>query len=164
MQKQKNLLATITTLLLLSVFTYAQPVTKPVAANTDTAKGKLKLIASFSAYTNGGKAFASDLKRLLNANPQLKVKDEKGVFYNVVSFEITWKKKDISDDIRSGKQKTVYYYVGGNIKGNVLTDSWKEEIKSFLQKDEEITFGMILYYDAKKKVNVKCPPLVLTIL
>lgn len=164
MQKQKNLLATITALLFLSVFSFAQPVAKPVVSNTDTAKGKLKLTASFGAYTNGGKAFAADLKRLLNANPQLKLKDDKGVFYNVVSFEITWKKKDISDDIRSGKQKTVYYYVGGNIKGNVLTDSWKEEIKGFVQKDEEITFGTILYFDAKKKVNVKGSSLVLTIL
>jgi hypothetical protein len=154
----------IITLLLLSIFTAAQPGKKPVVSNTDTAKGKLKLTASFGAYTNSGKAFAADLKRLLNANPQLKLKDDKGIFYTVVSFEITWKKKDISDDIRSGKQKTVYYYVGGNIKGNVLTDSWKEEIKGFVQKDEEITFGTILYFDAKKKVNVKGPSLVLTIL
>ncbi|MES2777819.1 MAG: hypothetical protein V4722_26805 [Bacteroidota bacterium] len=162
MQKKPTLFI-VAALLLLSAMSYAQPAQKPPAAKSDTSKGPLQLIPSFGAYTNGSKAFAADIKRLLTVNPPLKLKDSKGVTYNIVSFEITWKKKDVSDDIRSGKQKTVYYYVGGDIKGAKLTDSWKEEISNYIQKGEELTFGTILYFDPKRKVNSKAPSIVISI-
>ncbi|MEO7313239.1 MAG: hypothetical protein ABIX01_22830 [Chitinophagaceae bacterium] len=158
-----NPLMLLAAMLLLSIAGFAQPRQKPAPAKPDTSKGRLKLIPYFGAYTDGSKAFATDLKRLLGVNPQLKLKDEKGAVYTVVSFEITWKKKDVSDDVRTGKPKTVYYFVGGDITGNNLTDSWREEISNFVQKGEEITFSTILYYDPRRKLNTRAPSLVLDI-
>ena len=151
-------------MLLRSVCAITQPAQKPPVTTADTSKVKPVLIPSFGAYTNGSKAFAADLKRLLTVNPLLKLKDGKGNVYNVVSFEILWKKKETSDDIRTGKQKTIFTYVGGDIKGSKLTESWRQEINTTLKKGEEITFGTILYFDPKRKANVRAPSLVITIL
>lgn len=163
-QQKKAAVFAIFFMQLVSLSIIAQPVLKPAAISADTSKTKSIITASYGAYSNNSKVFVADLKRLLAVNPQLKLKDNKGANYQVVSFEITWKKKEISDDIRSGKQKTVYTYVGGDIKGNQLSESWRDEISKYIKKGEEITFETILYFDAKKKVKIKAPSLVLSII
>jgi len=164
MQIQKiSLSFFVAALLLQSVFSFAQTAPKPTAPKTDTSKAQAKPLPTFGAYTNGSKAFVADLKRLLTTNPQLKLKDSKGVSYPVVSFDITWKKKETSDDFKTGKPVTVYTYSGGSLTGNQLTDGWREEISTYIQKGEEITFSTILYMDPKRKVNTKAPSLVLSI-
>lgn len=130
----------------------------------DSTKSKTKVNASFGPYQNGSKAFAADIKKLLATNPELKVKDEKGNVCQVVSFEILWKKKDMSEDIRTGNQKTVYYFVGATIKAKQLPDNWKEEITNYIQKGEEISFNTIIYIDPQKKNNMRAPSLTINIL
>jgi len=144
----------------------AQPgkLASPKTQGTKVDTAKATFTSTFGMYTDGSKAFASDIKRLLTVNPQVKVKDNKGVVYTVVSFELMWKKKEQSMDIKTGKPKTVSTMVGGDIKGNLITDAWKEEINGYLQKGEELSFGTILYFDPKRKVNVKAPSIVITVL
>ena len=154
----------LSALLLVPALFYAQTGVKIIKSKTDTGAIKPKIVPSLGPWIDGSKAFAADVKKLLALNPQLSLKDEKGFPYKVLSYELTWKKKDISDDIRTGKQKTVFYYVGGTIEGNLVPDSWKEEISNFIQKGEELSFNTILYFDPKRKVTVKAPSLVVTIL
>jgi hypothetical protein len=164
MNKRYRLLCITPILLLNSFFVQAQVVKPPVALVKDSSKKANVLTPSFGPYSNGSKAFATDIKRLLLTKPNIKLKDSKGTIYVVTSFELLWKKKDITDDIRTGKRKTVYQYAGGNVKGNALPDEWQKEINSFLQKGEEITFDKILYQDVVNKKTYKAPPLTITIL
>ena len=153
-------------LLLIGQVSFAQPVKKTVTKTTapaaDTAK--LTFTSIFGMYVNGSKALVGDIKKMLTVNPQVKVKDSKGVFYTVVSFELMWKKKEQSVDVKTGKPKTVSTMVGGEIKGNLIPAAWKDEITTYLQKGEEISFGNVLYFDPKQKVNRKAPSILITVM
>jgi hypothetical protein len=160
MQKQSfYLLKTCATfaLLLFILVTSAQP-------KTDTAKKIKPVVTSFLGPYSVSKALASDVKRLMGVNPIVKVKDEKGVEYKVIFYEITWKKKEMSDDIKTGKPKPVFYMVGADVKSNVLPESWRTEIANGIKKGEEIAIGGIIYNDPKKRGNYKAPDILITIL
>jgi hypothetical protein len=124
-------------------------------AKPDTAKsGKPVFTASLGPYT-GGKALASDVKKLVGLNPTVKVKDAKGTEYKVIAYEITWKKKELSDDVNTGKPKQVFYMVGTDVKSNQLPEDWRSDIGTGVKAGEEITLASILFFDPKKKVNYK---------
>ena len=138
---------------------FAQPI-------SDTAKNKTvkPVITSYMGPYSGGKALSGDIKKLMGLNPAVKVKDAKGVEHKVISYEITWKKKEISDDIRTGKPKTVFYMVGADVKSNLLPESWRTEINAGIKAGEEIGISNILYNDAKQKMNYRAPDIVIAIL
>jgi hypothetical protein len=121
----------------------------------DTVKSsKPVFTASLGPYT-GGKALASDVKKLVGLNPIVKVKDAKGTEYKVIAYEITWKKKELSDDVNTGKPKQVFYLVGTDVKNNQLPEDWRSDIGAGVKTGEEITLASILFFDPKKKVNYK---------
>lgn len=120
----------------------------------DTAK--LKVNASFEIFCNT-KVPVVTFKNLLTKNAAIKVKDQKGNEYEVVSFEVMWKRKDISDDDKTGTPKVIYYNVGETMKGNQFNKQWLNELAKSLQPGEEIYFSTILYFDPKKKSNYKAP-------
>lgn len=119
----------------------------------DTAKPVFT--ASMGMYNGTTKTLGTDVKKLVANNPTVKVKDAKSVEYKVIGFELTWKRKEMSDDVKTGKPKTVFYMVGTDVKGNQLPDIFRQQIGTSLQAGEEIMLGNILYYDPKKKVNAK---------
>ena len=100
----------------------------------------------------------------MGLNPVVKVKDTKGIEYKVISYEITWKRKELIDDIKTGKPKTVYYMVGTDVKSNQLPESWRTQISIGIKAGEEISFSNILFNDSKKKTNYKGPDILLSIL
>lgn len=149
---------TLVVVQVLAIYTmFAQP-------KTDTAKNKKPLFTAYLGPYSGGKAIIADLKKLMDLNPVIKVKDAKGTEYKVISFEITWKRKELNDDIRTGKPKTGYYMVGADIKSNQLPENWRTEISSGIRSGEELNVGNILYNDPKKKMNYKAPDILLSIL
>lgn len=122
----------------------------------DTAKVvKPVFTASMGMYNGTAKALTADVKKLVAANPVIKVKDAKGVEYKVTAFEATWKRKEQSDDIKTGKQKTVFYMVGTDVRGNQLPDILRQQIGTGLQAGEEIMLNNILFFDPQKKLNAK---------
>ena len=122
----------------------------------DTTKvAKPLFTATVGIYSGTAKALNSDVKRLMTVNPVVKVKDSKGTEYKVVAFEVTWKRKEISEDLKSGKPKVVFYMVGADVKTNQLPDMLRQQISSNLQAGEEIMLTNILYTDPKKKINYK---------
>lgn len=135
-------------------------------AKKDTAKSAKPLFtASLGFYSGTAKALSSDVKRLMTVNPIVKVKDAKGMEYKVVAFEVTWKRKELSDDIKSGKPRTVFYMVGADIKTNQLPEMFRQQISTGLQAGEEVMLSNILYIDPKTKTNYKAGnSIVLTIM
>lgn len=151
--------SSVVVLLLSANSIFAQP--KPDTAKNKTVK---PVITSYIGPYSGGKALSGDIKKLMSLNPTVKVKDAKGIEYKVISYEITWKKKELSDDIRTGKAKTVFYMVGADVKSNLLPESWRTEINAGIKAGEEIGISNILYNDAKKKMNYKAPDILIAIL
>ena len=92
-----------------------------------------------------------------------KVKDQKGNIYQVISFEVMWKRKDISDDEKTGKPKTVFYTVGATLNGNQFSKEWINEFTNYIKAGEQLFFDTILYFDPNKKANYKAPGFVITI-
>lgn len=123
-------------------------------AKADTSKMASPVFtASMGMYAGKAKALSSDVKKLVNTNPTVKVKDAKGVEYKVVGFEVTWRRKEISDDIKTGKPKVVYYMVGADVKAAQLPELLRKQIASDLQASEELALSNILYFDPKTKVS-----------
>ena len=96
------------------------------------------VFTSFLGPCSGGKALSGDIKKLMSLTPTIKVKDAKGVEYKVLSYQITWIKKEVSDDIKTGKPKPVFYMVGADVKSNLLPDAWRKEITAGIKAGEEI--------------------------
>jgi hypothetical protein len=143
----RTLMVLVVTLLSLQAFSQAK---------TDTAKAAQPVFTAFMGmYSGKAKALSSDVKKLVNTNPTLKVKDAKGVEYKVMAFEVTWKRKEISDDIKSGKPKVVYYMVGADVKAAQLPELLRKQMSTDLQAGEEVALSNIVYFDPKTKVNRK---------
>ncbi len=160
MQKRVFLLLKWPLLLLVSQLScqlFAQP-------KTDTAKNAKPVFTSYLGPYSVGKALNSDIKRLMSMNPVIKVKDTKGNEYKVISYEVTWKRKEMSDDFKTGKPKTVYYMVGTDVRSNQLPESFRTQISTDIKAGEELGFTNILYTDPKKKTNYKGPDILISIL
>ena len=135
------------------------------SAQTNVAKPKVgkdtsapKLIVRFGPYSDSAKTVASAMKQLLKN--ELKVTDIKGGIYTVVKFSFAWRKKDITDDFKTGVPKTVFLYNETTVVGDShIPAAWQKELQANLQSKEEIFFDEILVQNTKTKRLVKVPSL-----
>lgn len=132
-------------------------------STTQSAVANTKLVPALGGYKNGSKALVSDFKKLVKVNPILNLKDEKGIAYTIVSFELVWRQKSMADDVRTGKSKINYTAVGQKFKGNRLNEDWVQEINETLSSGDELNFTTIIYFDAKKNKTFLAPNLKISI-
>ena len=139
-------------------------------AQSNTAKPKPKtdtsapgLVVKFGPYTDSSKTIVSAMKQLLKT--ELKVTDSKGGVYNIVSFDFAWRRKDFTDDFKTGIPKTIFIYNETNVKGDAhIPINWQKELLTSMQSQEELYFYNILAQNAKTKRLFKPAPLRLMIL
>ena len=138
--------------MLLSFALPAQPGTAKSKTVKDTAAPRL--IVKFGPYTDSSKTLVSAMKQLLKN--ELKVTDTKGGTYNVVAFKFAWRKKDITDDFKTGVPKTIFLYNETTIVGDShIPASWQKELQENLQSKEELFFDEILAQNIKTKRLLK---------
>jgi hypothetical protein len=106
---------------------------------------------------------AENLKKL--AGTKLIVTDNKGVNWNVVTWRFCWNRKEMSNDIRTGKRKWISnFYALDVIESDTLPAAWQTEIKETLQKGEEITIEQIIAENPKTREKRLAPPIKLIML
>jgi len=124
---------------------------KPKIAKDTSAP---KLLVKFGPYTDSSKTIVSAMKQLLKN--ELKVTDNKGGVYTIISFQFAWRKKDITDDFKTGVPKTIFLYNETSITGDAhIPASWQKELQANLQSKEELFFDEILAQNVKTKKLVK---------
>ena len=136
-----------------------------VSAQTNVAKPKVakdtsapKLVVKFGPYTDSSKTIISAMKQLLKN--ELKVTDSKGNAYTIVKFNFAWRKKDITDDFKTGIPKIIFIYNEISVDSDAhIPASWQKELQASLQSKEELFFDEILVQNTKTKKLVKAPSL-----
>jgi hypothetical protein len=136
---------------------YAQTVSAKPKAAADTAK-TVKFTVAFGPYKKDMKPLVADFKRVLNAD--LKVTDQQGTAWTVVSYRLGWRRREFSDDARTGKRKIVYLYNGKDVNNaSKIPADWQAEMNEFLQATEEILFEEIIVQHPKTKKMMMAPTL-----
>jgi hypothetical protein len=131
---------------------------KPVK---DTVAPKLQV--KFGPYADSAKVPASVIKQIIKS--ELKITDTKGTVYNLIGFSFSWKRKDITDDFKTGIPKTIYLYNSVDVKSDShIPASWQDEIKGNVQAKEELRFDEILVQSVKTKTLYKTGPVTLFVL
>ena len=147
-----SLLTTLALLLLALPRAQAQP--KPMQQPPTAEPKKLSaadsavLTPKYGSLTNESKVFLSTFKQVLNL--ELKAVDKKQVVYTVVSYRLGWRKKEMSDDWRTGKKKPVYTFSAVEVNNSAkIPAAWQKEMAEMLQAGDEIYFEEILAQQTK---------------
>jgi len=159
--KTPALISTIIFTLVFSLHPFAQTMaakSKPVKDTTAS-----KLVIKFGPYADSSKVPAGVIKQIIKSD--LKITDNKGVVYTIIGFSFSWKRKDITDNFKTGTPKTIFLYNSVDVKADThVPASWQEEIKENVQAKEELRFDEILAQNPKTKKLYKPAPLTLFVL
>ncbi len=129
-----------------SLFAQIKPVVKPAVVDTATPVITMK----FGAYADSAKLLSSSVKQIIKN--ELKATDAKGVVYTIIGFSFSWKRKDTTDDLQTGKPKTIFLYNSVDVRAEThIPLSWQQEISGYVQPKEEFRFDAILVQNPKTK-------------
>ncbi|MGV3766098.1 MAG: hypothetical protein ACO1NW_08230 [Chitinophagaceae bacterium] len=124
-----------------------------VSAQTGTKKTNAPTQKTVFSTTIGNfrsaTAPASLLKALIDS--ALRVSDNKGVKYEVESFEFTYRQKDEFTNDETGKKEVLFRTVQHKAEGALLPELWRNTIRERLKKDETLWFEKIIIKNKEGK-------------
>jgi hypothetical protein len=133
---------------------------KPAIPLIDTLK-PLHLQPQFGIWkATNSTAFLADFKKALAL--ELKVKDSaSGVFFAVQGFRLGWRKKEASDDYKTGRRKVITTFNAVQVEGAKMPEAWQKEMNDALQPTEEVLFEQIMVLHPVTKRLYLAPSLVI---
>lgn len=133
---------------------------KPAIPLIDTLK-PLRLQPQFGIWkATNSTAFVADFKKALAL--ELKVKDSaSGVLFAVQGFRLGWRKKEASDDYKTGRRKVITTFNAVQVDGAKLPEAWQKEMNDALQATEEVLFEQIMVLHPVTKRLYMAPSLVI---
>lgn len=141
---------------------FAQGNKPPSKSKVDSTK-RVVLQAKFGPFANGSDVLAGDFKVI--AGGELKVIDStSGTAWTVVKFRLGWRRRELSDDIKTGKKKVIYNFNATDVyDSNKIPLAWQNEMKTNIQPTEEVLFESIYVQHPTTKRMMECPPITLKI-
>lgn len=129
----------------------------------DSTQKRVVLKAKFGPFGQGSDVLVSDFKVIVGGD--LKVLDSvSGTAWKVVKYRLGWRRKEMSDDYRTGKKKILFNYTATDVyESSKLPAAWQNEMKANIQATEEVSFESIFVQHPVTKKMMECPPLVLKI-
>lgn len=156
-----NILCTLCVLVITQI-SQAQthkPVTKPAGSKpvrqkpVDNTPPKLKPL--WGNHPGGNMLVADGINY---TDSSLRVIDDKGNRYPVLSFKFIYKRKATITDDQSGTVKNTWDVVATDVYNDtLLSDVWRNNIKESLQKDEEWVIDFITVKDRNGKKVMATP-------
>lgn len=117
-----------------------------------------KFTVRFGPYTAVSPAPLEDVKKVLGVG--ITVTDQRGQKWTPLAWRFIWNRQEQSNDIRTGKQKTIVSYNAVEIDSTgVLPLSWQKEMTEFLQKGEELMIERIIIEHPGSKRKMMAPDL-----
>jgi hypothetical protein len=113
------------------------------------ASGLPKLSTKLGSFA-GKSLLALQLKPFIDS--ALRVVDEKGIQYEIDSYQLFYRKKEETFNDETNKKEYFFYTLTYKNSGPVLPESWRNSIKLSLKKDEEISFEQIIVKDKNGKL------------
>ena len=162
MKKLNILVICLAGLLLFSSTGWSQAPRPGQKTRADSTR-KVVLQAKFGPFANGSPVLATDFQAI--AGGVLKVVDSTtGTEWKVVKFRLGWRRRDVSDDIRTGKKKIVYLFNATEVyDSNRIPEAWQKEMKANIQPTEEVLFESIYVQHPVTMRMMECPPITLKI-
>lgn len=144
----------------ISVGAFGQAGKQAPKPKADTTSKRIVLKAKFGPFGHGSDVFVTDFKVM--AGGELKVVDSvSGTQWKVVRYRLGWRKREASDDYRTGKKKLIYNFVATEVyDSNKIPSAWQNEMKANLQPTEEVSFETIYVQHPVTKKIMECPPLI----
>lgn len=157
---------TILSLFVLTLLSYgalSQSTKQSSKSKADTTQKRVVLKAKFGPFGKGSDVLVSDFKVIVGG--ELKVVDSlSGTAWKVVKYRLGWRKKEMSDDYRTGKKKILFNYTATDVyESNRIPTAWQNEMKANIQATEEVSFESIFVQHPVSKKMMECPPIVLKI-
>jgi hypothetical protein len=149
----------VLTSLSLNAFSQAnKQASKPKA---DSTQKRVVLKAKFGPFGQGSDVLVSDFKVIVGG--ELKVVDSlSGTAWKVVRYRLGWRRKEMTDDYRTGKKKIMFNFTATDVfDTGKIPVAWQNEMKANLQATEEISFESIYVQHPVTKKTMECPPVVL---
>jgi hypothetical protein len=144
--------------LLLSITTLAQtrkPVTAKPAVTKPAANAPLKLKPLWGNHPGGNMLVADGLNY---ADSSIRVIDDKGNRYTVISFKFIYRRKASITDDQTGTVKNTWDVVATDIVNETsLSEVWRNTIKESLQRDEEWIVDYITIKDKSGRKVMTTP-------
>lgn len=142
--------------LVLALNAHAQS-TKP-ASKTEAVKPVVFLV-KFGPYKNNMPIILTDLKRALNT--ELKVTDSAtGQAFDVISFRFGWRKKEPSDDYKTGKKKIITSFNAVDVYNKTrIPEAWQLELGESAKSTDELLFEAIYVQHPVSKKMYQVPSL-----
>jgi hypothetical protein len=118
----------------------------------------LKLTTKFAAYADSSKPFLTDFKQILKAD--LKVTDNNGGTWTIVTYRLGWRRKEVNDDYKTGQRKTIFQFYAKTVdNSSKIPAEWQKEMSEGLQAGEHLLFEEIIVQNPKTKKMMQAPPL-----
>lgn len=134
---------------------------KPLVIPYDSTK-KIVLNIRFGPYSAERDVFLSGIIRFLNTD--LLVTDSFGVNWKVVYFRLGWRKKEVVNDVKTGKRKVIPTFNATEVDGSSkIPEVWQEEIKTNLKVDDLLMFESVVVQNPYNKKQMLAPSLLLKI-
>jgi len=136
--------------------------TKPTA-KTEILKPVVFLV-KFGPYKNNMQIVLTDIKRAVNT--ELKVTDSaSGLAYQVISFRFGWRKKEPSDDYKTGKKKIITSFNAVDVYNNTrIPEAWQLELTESAKSTDEFLFEAIYVQHPTTKKMYQVPSISLKVI
>jgi hypothetical protein len=134
-----------------------KPVAKPMVPVVlpDTIKLP-KFTVRFGPFNGASPALAGDLKRVLPNG--ISITDQQGQKWTPLSWMFIWNRQEQSNDIRTGKIKTITTYNAVVVDSSaVLPASWQREIQDYLRSGEEFIIEKLIIEQPGSKRKMMAP-------
>lgn len=149
---------------LFAVFLANAQIKKPVTAKPATTKpaqhkpvddGPLKLKPLWGNHPGGNMLVADGISYI---DSSIRVIDDKGIRYPVISFKFIYRRKASITDDQTGAVKNTWDVVATDVFGDTsLSEVWRNTIKESLQKDEEWIVDYIMIKDKSGRKVMTTP-------
>jgi len=122
-----------------ALFLVASLCSATLFAQHPSLSDSMGLTIRFGPYRDEAKALAEDFKKLLNA--EIIVTDSAGTKWKVIEYNVGWRRREASDDTRTGVRKNITTYSAEKIEDSTrLTAIWQKQLKENLKSGEVISF------------------------
>jgi hypothetical protein len=120
-------------------------------------------VVRFGPYNGASPAPTDDIKRAVSG--ELTIMDQRGQKWTPVAWRFIWNRKEVNDDWKTGKRKTMMTYNIVEIdSSNKLPESWQNELRDFIQPGEEIIFERIIIEHPGSKRRMAAKDLMIKII
>jgi hypothetical protein len=136
----------------------------PKPASKTEASKPLVFLVKFGPYKNNMPIVLTDLKRALNT--ELKVTDSvSGQQYDVISFRFGWRKKEPSDDYKTGKKKIITSFNAVEVYNNTrIPEAWQLELSETAKASDMFLFEAIYVQHPTTKKMFQVPSISLKVI